>query len=105
MTANKVHNRLIRLSQLGTYELFLGHLFRSTADMPIRIKWKKEDGRERYYRVFWDTSAYTGIQSSITKQEKGQYNLQTLNVDGEWRTIDFTTITNWSWMGIYYTMK
>jgi hypothetical protein len=105
MTANKVHNRLIRLSQPGTYELFLGHLFRSTSDMPIRIRFIKDNGKQRYYKAFWDTSEYVGNQASQTKQMNGQYNLQVLELDGDWRTFNFTEILGWKWMGTFYDMK
>jgi hypothetical protein len=105
MTANTVNNRLISLSQPGTYELFLGHLFRSTKDIPIRIKWTKENGKQRYYKCYWDTAAYTGTPASQTKQEKGQYNLQVVELEGDWRTFDFTEILGWKWMGTFYDMK
>jgi hypothetical protein len=63
------------------------------------------NGAERYVRVYWDTSAYRGTPASLTKQMNDQINLQCIDADSDWKTVDLKTVKAFSWFGVYYTIK
>jgi hypothetical protein len=96
MTDNKVYDKLMNfaLSEISfnTFELMLKE---STQSNPIRIGWKTEEGKNRYYFAYWDSAAYVGGNAggSATKEAEGMVNLQVMDIQGDWRTIDYNTVT------------
>ena len=98
MYNNSVHNKIINLAAetIGITEFF-DMLRDSTASNPIRIKWTTMEGNERYYSCYWQNgpvgTTKAGRKASATKQANGMYNLQVIDINGKWRTIDFNTVT------------
>ena len=96
MTENKVYDKLMNfaLSEISfnTFELMLKE---STQSNPIRIGWQTEEGNNRYYFAYWDSAAYVGGDAggSATKAAEGMVNLQVMDISGDWRTIDYNTVT------------
>jgi hypothetical protein len=96
MTENKVYDKLMNfaLSEISfnTFELMLKE---STQSNPIRIGWQTEEGNNRYYFAYWDSAAYVGGNAggSATKAAEGMVNLQVMDIAGDWRTIDYNTVT------------
>ena len=96
MDSNSVYNKMVNLAlsniSFRTFELMLKE---STADNPIRIGWTTEEGNNRYYFCYWDSAAYVGGSAggSATKAQEGMVNLQVIGEDGDWRTIDYNTVS------------
>jgi hypothetical protein len=96
MTENKVYDKLMNFAlstiSFNTFELMLKE---STQSNPIRIGWQTEEGRNRYYFCYWDSAAYVGGNAggSATKAAEGMVNLQVMDITGDWRTIDYNTVT------------
>ena len=96
MTENKVYDKLMNfaLSEISfnTFELMLKE---STQSNPIRIGWRTEEGNNRYYFCYWDSAAYVGGNAggSATKAAEGMVNLHVIDIAGDWRTIDYNTVT------------
>lgn len=103
--SNSVHNKLVTFFQEGDMQLFLAQLLLSSASDPIKIKWTKLDGVQRYYDCYWDDAAYVGNQASQTKQQRNMYNLQVLDKGGDWRTIRIDEVSAWRFRGKYYNMR
>jgi hypothetical protein len=108
MDSNKVYDKLMNfaLSEISfnTFELMLKE---STQSNPIRIGWQTEEGRNRYYFCYWDSAAYVGGNAggSATKAAEGMVNLQVMDIDGDWRTIDYTTVTKCRFNGQTFKIK
>jgi hypothetical protein len=96
MDSNKVYDKLMNFAlstiSFNTFELMLRE---STQSNPIRIGWQTEQGRNRYYFAYWDSAAYVGGDAggSATKAAEDMVNLQVLDIEGNWRTIDYKTVT------------
>jgi len=97
MNNNSVYNKLVNFAvsniSFKTFELMLKE---STRSNPIRIGWTTQEGNNRYYFAYWDSSAYVGGNAggSATKAAEGMVNLQCLDLaDGSWRTIDYNTVS------------
>jgi hypothetical protein len=108
MYNNAVHNKIVQLAteDIGITEFF-DMLRDSTASNPIRIKWDTMEGNERYYFCYWDSAAYVGGKAggSATKQLNGMYNLQVVGINGDWRTIDFNTVSACRFNGKLYRVN
>ena len=110
MYNNSVHNKIINLAAetIGITEFF-DMLRDSTASNPIRIKWDTMEGNERYYFCYWEpgpvATTEPGLKASQTKQDKGMYNLQVVGISGDWRTIDFNTVTACRFRGKLYRVN
>ena len=108
MTENKVYDKLMNfaLSEISfnTFELMLKE---STQSNPIRIGWQTEEGRNRYYFCYWDSAAYVGGNAggSATKAAEGMVNLQVMDIAGDWRTIDYNTVTKCRFNGQTFKIK
>ena len=107
MYNNTVHNKMIQLAteDIGLTE-FYDLLLQSNSSEPIRIKWTTEEGNERYYFCYWEpgpvATTEAGLKASQTKQDKGMYNLQVVGIGGDWRTIDFNTVSACRFRGKLY---
>jgi hypothetical protein len=96
MNSNLVYDKLMNfaLSEIS-YDTFELMLKESTAGNPIRIGWQTDEGKNRYYFCYWDEAAYVGGDAggSATKAAEGMVNLQVLDIEGNWRTINYNTVT------------
>ena len=107
MYNNTVHNKMIQFAteDIGFTE-FYDFLLQSNSSQPIRIKWTTEEGNERYYFCYWENgpvgTTEAGAKASATKQAKGMYNLQVVGINGDWRTIDFNTVSACRFRGKLY---
>lgn len=110
MYNNTVHNKMIQLAteDIGITEFF-DLLLQSNASEPIRIKWTTEEGNERYYFCYWEpgpvATTEAGLKASQTKQDRGMYNLQVVGIGGDWRTIDFNTVSACRFRGKLYRVN
>jgi hypothetical protein len=94
MTSNNVYNKLVNFAmQEINFSEFQELLFSSSESNPIRIGWQTLEGNNRYYWCFWDSAAYTGDAASQTKEAEGMVNLQVMDLVGDWRTIDYTSVS------------
>jgi len=106
MYENLVHKKLINLApQSIKFSTFQEMLYSSTPSNPIRIGWETLEGNNRYYWCFWDSAAYTGDAASQTKELEGMINLQTIGISGDWRTIDYTTVSKCRFEGKTYSVE
>ena len=110
MYNNTVHNKMIQLAteDIGITEFF-DLLLQSNSSEPIRIKWTTEEGNERYYFCYWEpgpvATTEAGLKASQTKQDRGMYNLQVVGIGGDWRTIDFNTVSACRFRGKLYRVN
>lgn len=110
MYNNTVHNKMIQLAteDIGITE-FYDLLLQSNSSEPIRIKWTTEEGNERYYFCYWEpgpvATTEAGLKASQTKQDRGMYNLQVVGIGGDWRTIDFNTVSACRFRGKLYRVN
>jgi hypothetical protein len=99
--------------QLATEDIgiteFFDLLLQSNSSEPIRIKWTTEEGNERYYFCYWEpgpvATTEAGLKASQTKQDRGMYNLQVVGIGGDWRTIDFNTVSACRFRGKLYRVN
>jgi membrane carboxypeptidase/penicillin-binding protein PbpC len=110
MNSNIVNNKMVNLAtaEIGFTE-FYDLLLSSNSSNPMRIKWNKMNGRQRYYWCYWEPgpvgTTEAGIKASQTKQANGMYNLQVVGLSGDWRTIDFNTVSAINFKGKYYRVS
>jgi hypothetical protein len=94
MTENKVYNKLMNFAmQEVSFSEFQEMLFASNESNPIRVAWQTLEGNNRYYWMFWDSAAYTGDAASQTKAEEDMVNIQVLGLSGDWRTLDYSSVS------------
>lgn len=108
MTSNKVYNRLVNFAMEEiSFSEFQEMLFSSSRTNPIRIGWETLEGNNRYYFCYWDSAAYVGGEAggSETKELEGMVNLQVIGLDGDWRTIDYTSVSKCRFNGRTYKVK
>jgi len=105
MNHNLVHKNILKFAinevSLNQFELWLGE---TSSNEPMYIWWKTNEGNNRRYSMFWDSSAYVGGNAggSDTKAAEGMWNLQGDYPGGDWRTLDTNTVTRFSWKGKAY---
>jgi membrane carboxypeptidase/penicillin-binding protein PbpC len=110
MTNNKVHNKIVKFAPTEiTFTQFYDLLLQSNSSEPIRIKWNTMEGNERYYFCYWEDgpvgTTEAGKKASATKEANGMYNLQVVGLSGDWRTINFNTISVCRFKGKLYTVR
>ena len=94
MNENKVYNKLVNFAmEEVSFSEFQEMLFSSTQSNPIRVGWETLEGNNRYYWMYWDSAAYTGDAASQTKAKEDMVNIQCLDVDGSWRTLDYSSVS------------
>jgi hypothetical protein len=95
MNANNVYKKIVEFAR-ETISLEEAQLLIMSSDRnnPVRVGWTTEKGRNRYYEMYWEPGPIgNGIDGGTdTKAALDMYNIQVLNKDGDWRTINFTTI-------------
>lgn len=93
MDNNSVYKKLVKFRPINiSFAQFQQMLYQSSKSNPIRIGWTTMEGDNDYYWCFWDSSAYTGDKASKTKEAEGMVNLQVMGLEGDWRTIDYSTV-------------
>jgi hypothetical protein len=94
MDSNKVYNRLVNFAmQEISFDEFQQMLFASTQSNPVRVAWETNEGNNRYYWMYWDSAAYTGDAASQTKAQEDMVNIQVLGLSGDWRTLDYSSVS------------
>jgi hypothetical protein len=94
MDSNKVYNKLMNFAMEEiSFSEFQQMLFSSNESNPIRVAWETLEGNNRYYWMFWDSAAYTGNAASQTKAEESMVNIQVLGLSGDWRTLDYSSVS------------
>ena len=79
--------------EYATFGDFMEYLDQSTYEYPLRVEWTTQEGKTRYYWMYWDSSAYVGNKASKTKAQRDMVNLQVIGLDGDWRTLSVNTVT------------
>ena len=106
MTENKVYDKLMNFAmQEISFGEFQQMLFASSESNPIRVAWETLEGNNRYYWMFWDSAAYTGDAASQTKEAEGMVNIQVLGLSGDWRTLDYTSVSKVRFNGQTFKVK
>jgi len=94
MDSNKVYNRLVNFAMEEiSFDEFQQMLFASTESNPVRVAWETLEGNNRYYWMYWDSAAYTGDAASQTKAQEDMVNIQVLGLSGDWRTLDYSSVS------------
>jgi len=94
MDSNKVYNKLVNFAmQEISFDEFQQMLFASTQSNPVRVAWETLEGNNRYYWMYWDSAAYTGDAASQTKAQEDMVNIQVLGLSGDWRTLDYSSVS------------
>ena len=94
MTSSNVYNKLVNFAmQEIAFSEFQEMLFASSQSNPIRVAWETLEGNNRYYWMFWDSAAYTGDSASQTKAQEDMVNIQVLGLSGDWRTLDYSSVS------------
>ena len=94
MDSNKVYDKLMNFAmQEIPFDEFQQMLFASSQSNPIRVAWETLEGNNRYYWMYWDSAAYTGDAASQTKAQEDMVNIQVLGLSGDWRTLDYSSVS------------
>jgi hypothetical protein len=106
MDSNKVYDKLVNFAmQEITFAEFQEMLFASTQSNPVRVGWETLEGNNRYYWMFWDSAAYTGDAASQTKEAEDMVNIQVLGLSGDWRTLDYSSVSKVRFNGQTFKVK
>jgi hypothetical protein len=94
MDSNSVYNKLVNFAMEEiTFSEFQQMLFASSQSNPVRVGWETLEGNNRYYWMYWDSAAYTGDAASQTKASEDMVNIQVLGLSGDWRTLDYSSVS------------
>jgi hypothetical protein len=94
MDINTVYRNILKFAIAPIdYSEFITMLKSSSASEPILCWYTTEEGNNRRYTMWWDSSAYVGTQASLTKEDNDMYNLQGDYPGGDWRTLDTLTVS------------
>ena len=108
MDSNKVYSRLVNFAmETKSFAQFQEDLFSSSRSNPIRVEWETLEGNKRYYWMYWDSAAYVGGNAggSATKEAEGMVNIQVLDKTGDWRTLDYTSVSKYRYNGKTFKVK
>lgn len=96
MDSNKVYNKLVNFAMEEiSFDEFQQMLFASSQSNPIRVGWETLEGNNRYYWMYWDSAAYVGGDAggSFTKELEDMVNIKVLGLSGDWRTLDYSSVS------------
>jgi hypothetical protein len=94
MNSNSVYNKLVNFAmETKSFAEFQEMLFASNESNPIRVAWETLEGNNRYYWMYWDSAAYTGDAASRTKELEDMVNIQVIGLSGDWRTLDYSSVS------------
>ncbi len=108
MTSNSVYNKLVNFAmETRTFAEFQEALFSSSKRNPIRVEWETLEGNKRYYWMYWDRGAYVGGNAggSATKEAEDMVNIQVLDKVGDWRTLDYSSVSKVRFNGQTFKVK
>lgn len=106
MTENKVYNKLVNFAmQEISFAEFQEMLFASSKTNPVRVGWETLEGNNRYYWMYWDSAAYVGNEASQTKEAEDMVNIQVLGLSGDWRTLDYSSVSKVRFNGQTFKVK
>ncbi len=108
MTSNSVYNKLVNFAmQEISFAEFQEMLFASTRSNPVRVGWETLEGNNRYYWMYWDNAAYVGGNAggSATKEAEDMVNIQVLDETGDWRTLDYSSVSKVRFNGQTFKVK
>jgi hypothetical protein len=106
MEANKVHSKMQNFVNIPvSYNFFMEQLKDSNQSNKILCWYTTEEGTNRRYSMYWDSAAYVGNEASLTKEDNDMYNLQGEYPDGDWRTLDTTTVSKFRYKNKTYIIK
>lgn len=106
MNENKVYNKLVNFAmQEISFAEFQEMLFASSETNPVRVGWETLEGNNRYYWMYWDSAAYTGDAASQTKEAEDMVNIQVLGLSGDWRTLDYSSVSKVRYNGQTFKVK
>ena len=88
-----------------SFSEFQQMLFASSESNPVRVAWETLEGNNRYYWMYWDSAAYVGNKASDTKEAEGMVNIQCLGLDGDWRTLDYSSVSKVRFNGQTFKVK
>jgi len=103
MDSNKVYDKLMNFAMEEiSFAEFQLLLYASSQSEPIRVAWETLEGNNRYYWMYWDSAAYTGDAASQTKASEDMVNIQVLGLSGDWRTLDYSSVSKCRFQGRTY---
>jgi hypothetical protein len=106
MNANTVYKKIEKFAiEPISYSQFMKMLKASSMDNPISCWYTTEEGNNRRYTMWWDSSAYVGNQASLTKEDNDMYNLMGDYPTGLWRTLDTLTVSRFRYENKTYIVK
>jgi hypothetical protein len=109
VNSNTVHNKIIQFAKPEEVSLsvFKSMLKSSSQYSKIRVTWTTEEGNEDTYYFYWDSAKYKGGSAggSETKEDEGMVNLQGDGFSGDWRTLTYSTVTEFRFRGKNYKIK
>jgi hypothetical protein len=108
MDTNSVYNKLVNFAmQEISFAEFQQMLFASSKSNPVRVGWETLEGNNRYYWMYWDSAAYVGGEAggSATKEEEDMVNIQVLGLSGDWRTLDYSSVSKVRFNGQTFKVK
>ena len=104
MTGNKVHNKIVEFAPPEiTFTQFYSFLMESRPEKPIWVKWNKIDGDETTRRVNWGPGP---SGNALYDYEALDYMVvQSIDNNGDWRTIDLQGVLECRWEGKRYSVR
>jgi hypothetical protein len=102
MDSNKVYDKLMNFAmETKTFAEFQKDLFESRENNPIRVAWETLEGNNRYYWMFWiDGPIGNGIEGGTdTKAAEDMVNIRVLGLSGDWRTLDYSSVSKYRYNG------
>lgn len=88
-----------------SFDEFQQMLFASSVSNPVRVGWETLEGNNRYYWMYWDSAAYTGDAASQTKEAEDMVNIQVIGLSGDWRTLDYSSVSKVRFNGQTFKVK
>jgi hypothetical protein len=106
MDSNSVYSKLVNFAmEEKSFAQFQKDLFSSSENNPIRVAWETLEGNNRYYWMYWDSAAYTADAASQTKEAESMVNIQVLGLSGDWRTLDYSSVSKYRFEGQTFKVK
>ena len=108
MNANNVYKKIVEFArETISLEEAQIMILSSDRDNPVRVGWTTEKGKNRYYNMYWDTAAYVGGDAggSSTNEAEDMVNIQVLDKVGDWRTLDYSSVSKVRFNGQTFKVK
>ena len=106
MNSNLVYSKIQNFVNIPvSFNFFMEQLKDSDRNNPITCWYTTEEGTNRRYSMYWDAGAYVGNEASLTKEDNDMYNLQGDYPNGDWRTLDTSTVSRFRYNNKTYIIK